>query len=173
LERVDQDVVDLDLEARLVARLLRRRHSDAPHLDLVPEPAVERLTDEDLRRRVERRVVRREQLPAQAAAEVGQVDALAWSSEQDLPDHLVDVLGVRRLCGLARRRVDPEREGIVVARHRYCPVPCGCATTTWPGPCTAWSAAWQNPTLSSVSVGSPTVLLRSAVTAHCTVVHGW
>src|SRR5258706_10793800 len=39
-------------------------------------------------------------------------------------------------------------------------------------PWTAWSAATHRPTLSSLSVQSPTALLCSSATLHCTFTHG-
>jgi len=55
--------------------------------------------------------------PPQPAAELRHADALAGIGEEDLPDHLVDVVGIGGLGRLPGGAADAERIGEVVARH--------------------------------------------------------
>ena len=93
----------------------RRVDGDVLHGDLVAEPRVQRLRHDHLRARLQLRGHRREQQPAQAGAEGRQADALARVGQQDLADHLVDMIligGLRRLAR-TRRRCGTERRSRV------------------------------------------------------------
>ena len=113
-------------------------------------------------------VLRGEEQPAQAAAELRQVDALARRGQQHLADHLVDV---RRIGARApgAEAVDAKREGVVVGHRSTVP-----ATFAWVAAIMhrplhgAVGRGQHSPTLSAVSAGPVGGLLRDAVTIHCT-----
>src|SRR5439155_2049671 len=114
---LEQHIADLDDERALVEGAVRRHDLHALDLDLAGEPVAERPLDEELRRRVERGRAWGEEELAHAAAELGQVGALAGRREEHLPDHLSHVLVVARARGLARAGVDPERKRVVASLH--------------------------------------------------------
>jgi hypothetical protein len=121
------------------------------------QPAAEGLLYEHLRARREHVRVAGEEQGAQSAPELGQVRALAGRGQQDLHDHLANVVCVARALGLARGGVDPERESVVVPLRGHGQRP---AARDWVEemvtlPCVPWSAARHHPMLASVSDGSP------------------
>ena len=115
--------------------------------------------------------MRREQQAAQPGAEGRQADALARIGQQDLPDHLVDVVLIGRLRGLAGGGVDAERKGEIVARdHR--PLTFGLGRLDQHRALRRLVPARHRPTLASVSTKSPPCFTFCAVCTHCTVTQG-
>ena len=100
-------------------RASRWSHRHVLYRDLVAEPLVERLRDNQLGGCAQRRIHGREEQPAQARAKRGQAHALARIGEQDLADHLIHMAGVVGLRGLARGGVDRKRIAYV-ARVSSC-----------------------------------------------------
>src|SRR5262249_25587922 len=102
------------------------------------------------------------------APERGPVDALAGAREEHLLDQVAEVLVVGALAG-ASASAESERE---VDVHGQVPITRGCVPLTMGGPCGAWSAARQRPTLVWRITGERFPLTRTAGTSHCTRTHG-
>src|SRR5208282_730435 len=173
---LDQHVADGDRD-RALGRAWgarRRDHVDVLHGDLRAEPGVERLGDHHRRGGLELGVDGGEQQAPQAGAEGGQADALAGIGQQDLADHLVNMILVAGLCRLARCRIDAEWKGEVGAGDEaaHWPVTEACVLLMTADPCGVWSTARQRPTLEALSAIAPARCTRVAVTTHCTVTHG-
>ena len=84
-------------------RRVHARGLDRPHVDHVAEPALEAGLDGHLDRGGKLRAVRREDHLQQAAAEVRTVHALAGVGEEELLDHVADVIARRRWWRLRPR----------------------------------------------------------------------
>src|SRR5262249_23531980 len=152
------DVFHGDAECRVDVR-----HLDRAQLDPVAEPLLERGLHGELGRGGERVAVGREHELHEPAPERGPVDALAGAREEDLPDQVAEVLVVGALAG-ASASAESERE---VDVHGQVPITRGCVPLTMGGPCGAWSAARQRPTLVWRITGERFTLTRTAGTSHC------
>src|SRR5262249_19389169 len=138
-------------------------------IDQVAEVPLQRGLGRELQRRCQLGAVGREHHLQQAAAEVGAVDALAGRGEEQLLDHVADVIVISR-----RRRPAPPLE---VKRKNdvdpggpdpYIAVTRVCVTVISSGVPDGAQIAW----LSSSTSGWPFDVTRVDPVTHCAVTHG-
>src|ERR671926_1261935 len=162
LARAPHHVLGRHAQRRLVAQ-----DAQPGQLDEVAEPALDARLDGVFERGGDLRRVRREDHPQQPDAEVGAVDALAGAGEEQLFEHVPDVLLV--VCGGGAPALrEAERE--VYVHHD--PFTRNWVRTTLGEPCGICSALWQRPELERSSTGWPLTLTRVAAVTHCTFTHG-